>query len=207
MDFSNPIVQAALIAGVTAVIAGLVGGWVGGRAATNATRLNVDDAARARREGREEAQRVRHVEATRIAAARLLQMGQAHRIQLRDQVAWRSDQRNAPWHLAHMPRIERVCDGLAADELQVTAPSVASASLALQLMSDLVKLDEFAMESDPQVRIDPTAEVPPMPAEDLAAFVEADGAYLDRVVLFINQVRRDVGAEPWEPTTPAGDHR
>lgn len=48
MNFSDPTVQAALIAGITAVRAGMVGGWVGGRYAANATRLAIDDAAKAR---------------------------------------------------------------------------------------------------------------------------------------------------------------
>jgi hypothetical protein len=65
MNFSDPTVQAALIVGVTAVAAGLIGGWVGGRAATNATRLNIDDAAKARAEAREEARLQRYADQRR----------------------------------------------------------------------------------------------------------------------------------------------
>ena len=72
MDEGLAIILAALIAGVTAVIAGLVGGWIGGRAATNATRLNVDDAAQARQEARDEARDLRFLDDRRDAVVAFL---------------------------------------------------------------------------------------------------------------------------------------
>jgi hypothetical protein len=86
MDVSDPTVQAAFIAGITAVLAGLIGGWVGGYYATRATRMNLDDAAKARAEAREEGRQQRFADERRRLLTDLWIACQQHKREVEAQV-------------------------------------------------------------------------------------------------------------------------
>jgi len=201
MNFTDPTVQAAFIAGITAVIAGLVGGWVGGRAATNATRLNIQDAATARAEARDEAQRERHVDATRKVAARLAKQGEAHRVELKQQVGWRRSPRYDPWPDRSRPHVHG-WDNETVVELQLVAPSIATAGAARAMSDGARLLGHFAIEFRTSEKVR-DGHVLPMKDDEYEAFQQAEAAYLDATAALIARVRADLGTEV--PLPPAED--